>query len=219
MYSETNKEVIENAVVATFILEIDDYFYKFLITDMIKFDMDAIPPFGISPGIKMTQADADFQYGGTYVLVFLLLFGAGSLSVGWCSITEKKGNEKTAMFWGSVLGFVLPLVYFTVRFQIQLNKAWKRPKVVYNGEVLEVKEFKPDEYHKYTREPQKSTSALAELKTNIQKLEGLLAKAKEEVAIQEKHEDEGIPSAEVDKKLPEIRSQQSLSNKTVPIIP
>ena len=124
------KEIIENAVVATFILEIDDYFYKYLITDMIKFDMDAIPPFGISPGIEMTQGDADFQYGGTYILVLLLLSGAVSLSVGWCSITEKKGNEKTAMFWGSVLGFVLPLVYFTVRFQIQLNKAWKRPKVV-----------------------------------------------------------------------------------------
>ena len=166
----------------------------------------------------MTQADADFQYGGTYVLVFLLLFGSGSLSVGWCSITEKKGNEKTAMFWGSVLGFVLPLVYFTVRFQIQLNKAWKRPKVG-EGEDMDVKKFEPDEYYDYTREPQKSTSPLAELKTNIQKLEGLLAKAKEEVAIREKHEDGGIPSAEVHKKLSEIRSQQSLSNKTVPIIP
>ena len=121
MYATTNKEVIENAVVATFILEIDDYYFKFLITDMIKMDMKAIPALGIAPGIGMSQADATWQYLGSYVLVTTLALGALSLSIGWC---DQHGDQTIPM---AIVIFLVPLSLIVGSLTYQSTKPWKRP--------------------------------------------------------------------------------------------
>ena len=121
VYATTNKEVIENAVVATFILEIDDYYFKFLITDMIKMDMKAIPALGIAPGIGMSQADATWQYYGSYVLVTTLALGAVSLSIGWC---DRHGDQTIPM---AIVIFLVPLSLIVGFLTYQSTKPWKSP--------------------------------------------------------------------------------------------
>ena len=133
VHSKDNKEVIENAVVATFILEIDDYYYKFLITDMIKFDMAAIPALGISPGIGMSKADATWQYYGSYILVAALLLAAFSLSNSW-------GCDGEPM--PASLIFIVPLLVCWAFLSWQSTQPWTSP----GGSGVDPRVFKPLEY-------------------------------------------------------------------------
>ena len=143
MYATTNKEVIENAVVATFILEIDDYYFKFLITDMIKMDMKAIPALGIAPGIGMSQADATWQYLGSYVLVTTLALGALSLSIGWC---DQHGDQTIPM---AIVIFLVPLSLIVGSLTYQSTKPWKRPAT----NTRAAKEYAPLAYRHWKELP------------------------------------------------------------------
>lgn len=61
LYSSDNLTCISGTIMAKYILEIDDYLYEALVTAMMKNDMKAIPPIGVSPSIGMTNADSWWQ--------------------------------------------------------------------------------------------------------------------------------------------------------------
>lgn len=112
LYSPTDRAVLENAVAATFVLDIDKYVYYFLVTDVVKERMAAVPPIGVSENIGKTFTDVMWQGYGSYFMSAVLLGAAYALSEGWC-------NDKSQLYkaW---IGFLVPIaacvaagLYFT----------------------------------------------------------------------------------------------------------
>ena len=58
LYSKSNMEVIAGTIMAKYILEIDDYIYKALVTAMLKNGIKCIPSIGVAPSIGMNNADS-----------------------------------------------------------------------------------------------------------------------------------------------------------------
>jgi hypothetical protein len=83
-YSPNNFAVLGSAVAATFVLDIDNYVYQFLVTDAVKTRLAAVPPIGASPDIGGTAADGLWQMLGSYLLIAVLLSTAGALEAAWC---------------------------------------------------------------------------------------------------------------------------------------
>ena len=83
-YSPTNFAVLGSAVAATFVLDIDNYVYQFLVTDFVKTRLATVPPIGVSFGIGSTYADLNWQALGSYLLIAVLLSTAGALEAAWC---------------------------------------------------------------------------------------------------------------------------------------
>ena len=74
-------EVIAGTIMAKYILEIDDYLYKALVTAMLKNDINSSDRCGTSIG--MNNADSWWNYCGTYFMIALVL-AVWSLHVAWC---------------------------------------------------------------------------------------------------------------------------------------
>ena len=83
-YSPNDFAVLGSAVAATFVLDIDNYVYQFLVTDAVKTRLASVPPIGVSPDIGMTAADSLWQAFGSYLLIAVLLSTAGALEAAWC---------------------------------------------------------------------------------------------------------------------------------------
>ena len=83
-YAPTNIAVLGSTVAATFVLNIDNYVYQFLVTDMVKTRLAAVPPIGVSFGIGVTSSDQFWQAFGSYLLIAVLLSTAGALEAAWC---------------------------------------------------------------------------------------------------------------------------------------
>ena len=83
-YSPNDFAVLGSAVAATFVLDIDNYVYQFLVTDFVKTRLATVPPIGVSPRIGATASDAIWQAFGSYLLIAVLLSTAGALEAAWC---------------------------------------------------------------------------------------------------------------------------------------
>jgi hypothetical protein len=83
-YSPTNLAVLGSAVAATFVLDIDNYVYQFLVTDLVKIRLATVPPIGVSEYIGGTGSDGFWQVFGSYLLIAVLLSTAGALEAAWC---------------------------------------------------------------------------------------------------------------------------------------
>ena len=83
-YSPTNFAVLGSAVAATFVLDIDNYVYQFLVTDLVKINLATVPPIGVSNEIGATLSDMIWQVSGSYLLIVVLLSTAGALQAAWC---------------------------------------------------------------------------------------------------------------------------------------
>ena len=83
-YSPTNFAVLGSAVAATFVLDIDNYVYEFLVTDFVKNNLATVPPIGVSSEIGGTLSDVAWQAFGSYLLIAVLLSTAGALEAAWC---------------------------------------------------------------------------------------------------------------------------------------
>ena len=83
-YSPTNFAVLGSAVAATFVLDIDNYVYQFLVTDLVKINLATVPPIGVSNEIGATLSDMIWQVSGSYLLILVLLSTAGALQAAWC---------------------------------------------------------------------------------------------------------------------------------------
>jgi hypothetical protein len=116
LYSSDNLELISGTIMAKYILEIDDYLFKALVTAMMKTDMNAIPPIGISPGIGMTNADGWWHYNGSYYLVVLLFIAAYCLQEAWCNQAVLEAS----------LGFSIPVLFITVFLFHESKGKWQK---------------------------------------------------------------------------------------------
>ena len=127
LYSPTNRVVLESAVAATFVLDIDNYVYYFLVTDVVKERMAAVPPIGVSQGIGQTKTDWVWQGYGSYFMFVVLLGAATALFCGWCL-----PGEHVKYIAGVVFSF--PLLIFIVwgslgtRFNWNPKKKFEAPK-------------------------------------------------------------------------------------------
>ena len=83
-YSPNDFAVLGSAVAATFVLDIDNYVYQFLVTDFVKTRLATVPPIGVSQNIGFTAADLFWQFFGSYLLIAVLLSTAGALEAAWC---------------------------------------------------------------------------------------------------------------------------------------
>ena len=83
-YSPNNFAVLGSAVAATFVLDIDNYVYQFLVTDYVKTRLATVPPIGVTNNIGATAADVLWQMFGSYLLIAVLLSTAGALEAAWC---------------------------------------------------------------------------------------------------------------------------------------
>jgi hypothetical protein len=134
LYSTDNLELISGTIMAKYILEIDDYLFKALVTAMMKTDMKAIPPIGISPGIGMTNADGWWHYSGSYFLVVILFIAAVCLQEAWCH----------GAVWEASLGFGIPVLVITVFLIFESYGKWqKHNPVEYLTWSKEKQETKP----------------------------------------------------------------------------
>lgn len=114
LYSKSNMEVIAGTIMAKYILEIDDYIYKALITAMLKNDIKCIPPIGVAPSIGMNNADSWWNYCGTYFLMIALVLAVWSLHVAWCD-----GNTLN-----SCLIFWIPMAFGTLFLSWESKNMW-----------------------------------------------------------------------------------------------
>jgi hypothetical protein len=105
-YSPNNFEVLGTAVAATFVLDIDNYVYQFLATDVVKTKLAAVPPIGVTGKIGVTLADLVWQLFGSYLLIAVLLSTAGALDAAWCG----KGSSGVLAAW---LGLGIPILCCT----------------------------------------------------------------------------------------------------------
>jgi len=87
----TNEDVIVNAVAVTFVAEIDDLAFKFVVPKFVAKFMTSLPPLTVcdhddervSEG-KVSIADGLGQVFGVYFMIALLLAVVLSTTLGWC---------------------------------------------------------------------------------------------------------------------------------------
>jgi hypothetical protein len=105
-YSPNDFAVLGSAVAATFVLDIDNYVYQFLVTDYVKTKLAAVPAIGVSIDIGFTFADGIWQSFGSYLLIAVLLSTAGALDAAWC----EEGSSGVLVAW---LGLGIPILCCT----------------------------------------------------------------------------------------------------------
>ena len=101
LYAPTNLGVIEACVGATFVLDIDNYLYAYLVPGYDKGLIEAMPALGTQDSIGLSHADVKWNEDGPWFLLAALLGLAGAEYGGWC------GGPGSAM--AAFLSCILPL--------------------------------------------------------------------------------------------------------------